>query len=253
MANSIQAELGALWSCDLGEIRVTGEGQPSVFDMIRVLGGQKNPRQVWERLIATHPEVVTKTDNLKFPGRGQRLTPVAAAKEDAYYILGLLPGAVGRQYREHAASLFSRFLRDPTAVAAAAVERMSEKDAEWLEARLNGKRTRYGLGDDLKAHGVEGVGYARCTNAIYEPVLGADAKTMKQEIALVKNLPLKKVNPRDHMNIQQLTDLEFAERVASGQLKASSAYGNTQAERVCRCSAEFTRKLLDGTITIPGL
>jgi hypothetical protein len=44
---------------------------------------------VWERLIASHPEVVPKCDNLQFPGAGQRETPVATTKEDAYYILGL--------------------------------------------------------------------------------------------------------------------------------------------------------------------
>ena len=108
----IQANLGGIWTCDLGEIRMTPDGQPSVFDMIRVLGGQKNPRRAWADLIETHPEVVAKTDNLKFPGPGQRETPIARTKEDAYYILGLLPGAVGRKYREQAAALFSRFLND---------------------------------------------------------------------------------------------------------------------------------------------
>ena len=60
-----------------------------MFDMIRVLGGQKNPRDAWNRLTETHPEVVGKCDNLQFPGPGQRETPVAKTKEDTYYILGL--------------------------------------------------------------------------------------------------------------------------------------------------------------------
>ena len=77
------------WICDHGDIRVSSAGQPSVFDMIRVLGGQKNPHQPWERLCAAHPEVLTKCENLQFPGAGQRETPVATTKEDAYYILGL--------------------------------------------------------------------------------------------------------------------------------------------------------------------
>ena len=77
------------WICDHGDIRVSSAGQPSVFDMIRVLGGQKSPTKVWLRLVETHPEVVGKCDNLQFPGAGQRETPVAKTKEDAYYILGL--------------------------------------------------------------------------------------------------------------------------------------------------------------------
>ena len=58
-----------------------------MFDMIRVLGGQKNPRDAWNRLTETHPEVVGKCDNLQFPGAGQRETPVAKTKEDAYLAL----------------------------------------------------------------------------------------------------------------------------------------------------------------------
>lgn len=248
---AIQAESGGLWTCAEGDIRITAEGQPSVFDMIKVLGGQKNPHQVWERLIASHPEVVPKCENLKFPGRGQRVTPVAKTKEDAYYILGLLPGAAGRQYREQAARLFSQFLDDPASVAAAAVERMSSEQREWLEARLNGTRTRAVFTDVLQAHGVEAFGYASCTNAIYLPILGASAKQLKQSIAVEKQLPVARVNPRDHFSLQELGDVETAERVAAGQLRRRDARGNAAVEQVVRRSAEYTRQLLDGAIDIP--
>jgi hypothetical protein len=241
------------WSYEGATIRVTPTGQPSVFDMIRVLGGQKNPRDVWERLTESHPEVVGKCDNLKFPGRGQRETPVARTKEDAYVILGLLPGAVGRKYREDAARLFVAYLDNPAGLANSLVDRLSENEKERLEARLNGKRTRSCLSDNLKEAGVHTWGYGLCTNAIYEPVLGTDAKTLKQQTAESTGLPLARVNPRDHMSIKQLNDVETAERVASGQIKRSGAYGNHPVERVVRRSAEFTRQLLDGEITIPGL
>lgn len=64
------------WSHEDGTIRVTATGQPSVFDMIRVLGGYRNPQESWGRLIAAHPEVESWTERHLFPGRGQRLTPV---------------------------------------------------------------------------------------------------------------------------------------------------------------------------------
>lgn len=86
---SIIAPATALWTCDDGSIRVTAAGQPSIFDMIKVLGGQKAPHKCWERIAQANPEVVSKCQNLKFPGPGQRETPVARTKEDAYYILGL--------------------------------------------------------------------------------------------------------------------------------------------------------------------
>ena len=98
--------------------------------MIKVLGGQKAPHQVWQRLVEAHPEVVPKCDYLLFPGPGQRETPVARDKEAAYYILGLLPGAVGRRYREHAAKVFARLVENPGQLA-----RVSK--------RIGGKQQQY--------------------------------------------------------------------------------------------------------------
>jgi hypothetical protein len=242
-----------LWTCDQGTIRMTATGQPSVFDMIKVLGGKKNPHDLWKRLTESHPEVVAKCENLRFPGPGQRDTPVAKTKEDAYYILGLLPGAVGRKYRERAATLFTRFLDDPAGLAANIADSLTEDKAQWLEARLAGKRTHKTFTDVLKEFGVIQQGYAHCTNAVYVPILGADARQLKVRISEDKEIAVKGVNPRDHMTIQQLTDVETAERVAAGQLRRSTVGGNAGVERVVRKSAEYTRRLLDGEIDIPGI
>lgn len=246
---NIQAPQAGRWSCEQGNIRITPAGQPSIYDMIRVLGGQKNPHQVWERLTESHSEVVPKCENFRFHGRGQRDTPVARTKEDAYYILGLLPGEAGKRYREDAARLFTAFLTDPASVAAAAVARMSGEEKDWLEARLVGKRTRHTFSDNLKEAGVQGYGYATCTNAVYEPVLGADAKTLKQQ----RNLPVKSSSLRDTLTLKELNDLETAERIAAGQIKRTGAHGNTLVERVVRRTSEYTRLLLDGEVSIPGL
>jgi hypothetical protein len=242
-----------MWTCDQGAIRISQSGQPSVFDMIKVLGGQKNPRDAWQRLVESHPEVVGKCDNLRFPGPGQRDTPVAKAKEDAYYILGLLPGAVGRKYREQAAKLFTRFLEDPAGLVLDLADGLSEDEAKRLEARLAGKRTRHSFTDVLKEFGVVKQGYAHCTNAVYVPILGADARQLKVRISEEKGIAVKGVNPRDHMTIQELTDVETAERVAAGQLRRSTVGGNAGVERLVRKSAEYTRRLLDGEVDIPGV
>lgn len=250
---TIRANEGGLWTCTVGAIRITTEGQPSVFDMIEVLGGQKDPHKAWARIAKTHPEVPLKCRNLIFPGRGQRLTPVAKTKKDAYYILGLLPGAVGRKYREQAAKLFASFLDDPSSVASAAIKRMSDDEQLRLEARLSGIRTRHKFTDVLKEFGVLQEGYARCTNAVYVPILGADANGLKLRAAERTGLAVKQINPRNHMTIQELTDLETAERVSAGQLRRQRARGNSSVERVVRHSAEYTRRLLDGEIDIPSL
>lgn len=133
------------------------------------------------------------------------------------------------------------------------VPRLDEKESEWLEARLNAKRTRNTFTNELKEFGVERDGYGRCTNAIYRPILGQDAKGLKESLAQKTNLPVKAINPRDHMTVRELQDVESAERIAVGQLKRTEAHGNREAERVVKASAEYTRKLLDGDITIPGL
>ena len=48
----------------------------SVCDHLK-FPGQKSPTKFWERLKKAHPEVITLCENLKFPGPGQRLAPVA--------------------------------------------------------------------------------------------------------------------------------------------------------------------------------
>lgn len=87
-----------------GEIRVTDDEQFSVYDLIQVVGGQKDPYNVWKRLCVEYPELLTMCQDFKFSGRGQRETPVTS-KAGLLHIIGLLPGAVGRSYREEAAKL----------------------------------------------------------------------------------------------------------------------------------------------------
>lgn len=239
------------WICDHGDIRVSPDGQPSVFDMIRVLGGQKSPTKVWLRLIESHPEVATKCRYLQFPGPGQRDTPVAKTKEDAYYILGLLPGAVGKQYREDAAKLFVTFLDKPEKVAYLALDKLSDEELQRVEARLKGKRTRKYFTDILQQQGVERHGYGQCTNAVYIPLFGRTADILKTEIAQEFNIERSKVNPRDFFDLEDLTYVETAERVAAGQLKRKNVYGNHSVAREIRNSTEYTKKLLNGEIDIP--
>jgi hypothetical protein len=85
-----------------GNIRVTLDNEASVFDTIEIVGGQKSPRKVWERLTTEFPELVTKCHYFQFPGQGQRMTPVVN-QQNMLYLIGLLPGKVGTAYREDAA------------------------------------------------------------------------------------------------------------------------------------------------------
>ncbi|MBW4512477.1 MAG: hypothetical protein KME64_39200 [Scytonematopsis contorta HA4267-MV1] len=105
--------MSSLKILNYGSIRITGDNRYSVFDTIEVLAGKKNPRDAWKSLCESYSEVVGKTDNFQFPGFGQRLTPVAD-KESILYIIGLLPGAVGKAYREDAAKVMLEKLENRT-------------------------------------------------------------------------------------------------------------------------------------------
>ena len=74
---------------DFGNIRVSEDERFSVYDIIRVIGGKKSPRETWKRLTEEYPEVVTKAAMHKFPGAGQRKTPVVF-QETAEEIMKLL-------------------------------------------------------------------------------------------------------------------------------------------------------------------
>lgn len=71
-----KAENEANKSEGFGYIRTTETGQPSVLDLIRAITGKKHPHQRWARLLQLHPELSTFIERYKFPGSGQRQTPV---------------------------------------------------------------------------------------------------------------------------------------------------------------------------------
>lgn len=53
------------------------------------------------------------------------------------------------------------------------------KDDRWILGHLEWIVRRHRLADTLKEHGAEGVGYARCTDAINRGVLGGTARKIK--------------------------------------------------------------------------
>jgi hypothetical protein len=251
-----------------GDIRITATGQPSVIDMIRVLGGQKDPSKFWRRLKEAHPEVRTICPNFKFPGPGQRLTPVARDKAAAYQILGHLPGACGDKYRKEAAELFVKALDNPAALVEKLVPRLTKEELEWHEARLSGKRDRKEFTSTLSRAGVSQSAYGDCTNAIYLPVLGAKASTLKK-LAVIKHqertgrlVKPSSITVRDHLSIDELDRLRAAEQTCSGQLRAleprlegqpGSAVRDKHVEHIVSTTARYVERLRKGDLIVPGL
>jgi hypothetical protein len=224
-------------------IRRTPDGMCSVFDLISVVGGQKNPRDTWKSLAEQYPEVVGFSDNFQFPGQGQRKTPVTD-REGWAYILGLLPGVMGRKYRESAAELVLRYLDADIGLAAEVVDRNEDQeDLEWLEARIRSKVNRKRFTGVLKSHGVKGPGYAICTNKVYQRLFGGTAKQLKKQRGLKNSASL-----RNDFSVTELNTTSFTEDLSGKKVDKDNARGNKECAKTCdyvaRRVASFTEDVL---------
>jgi len=95
------------------QIRKTAESPPrvSVYDVLGAVTGYaaEHRSQLFHRLSQQFPEVNTIITNFKFPGRGQRDTPVTDA-EGITQIIMLLPGRAAAIARQSAANVVVRYL-----------------------------------------------------------------------------------------------------------------------------------------------
>lgn len=70
------------------QLRITSEWV-SVFDIIRIAGGQRNPSDTWNGLLKQHDITFSMT---KFSGRGQKHTPCIRISYLKDFIIKLIPG-----------------------------------------------------------------------------------------------------------------------------------------------------------------
>lgn len=211
---------------DNTKIRMTEDGRVSVFDIIQFIADKKAPHKVWERLCADFPEVLTKCHNFKFTGRGQRETPVADAKTTLEILSLVKRSKVGAKIREEAFDKLARFLNGDITLADEVLQiNQNPKDQQWLAVRAQSKYVRAIYTGVLQSHGVVADGYGRCTNAIYEPILGGKTSVVKQN----RGLP-ESANLRDHLPSMELTAVMFAESGASTIIEKKDAFGNAECE-----------------------
>ena len=91
------------------KIRITNN-YVSVFDIIQVAGGQKNPKEAWKNLIKKYEtEVVQFLYYFKFPGAGQRETPCINV-EGLVKLLMWIPGKKAIEFRNLTANVMIRYL-----------------------------------------------------------------------------------------------------------------------------------------------
>jgi hypothetical protein len=109
----LMADFVMISEASLQQIRKTAETPPrvSVIDVIRAITGlsASNCHNVLQRVIESFPEVSRICSKFKFPGRGQRETPVADARGIAEIIM-VLPGRAAKVFRHQTASVIVRYL-----------------------------------------------------------------------------------------------------------------------------------------------
>lgn len=177
----------------------------------------------------------------KFPGKGQRRTPVCT-KEKALEILGLLPGAAGHRYREAAAKLVATYLTTPEALADLAVDRMvSQGDIQALErhkVRLEGKTKRCMMTLELSKRNVtQGIEFAQITNGMTKDITGQTATAIK--------VSRQVKNARDAMEAWELAALSASESLATALMIKKDSQGFFDCNSQCRKASQTIAGTLD--------
>ena len=112
-AADIPTQLAALLSRESLQIRRTDQNPPqaSIYDVISAVTGlnSNHAGKAYRDLTARYPEVHSPGVNFRFPGRGQRDTPVANVRGIVEIIM-LLPGQQAARVRRQAAELLCRYL-----------------------------------------------------------------------------------------------------------------------------------------------
>ena len=107
---SSQLKFDGIFQGRESEIRITSNKMISVFDFIKVVGGQIHPYSTWKRILDEHKdEVCAFCANLKFPGAGQKMTPVVNV-QGMVKLLFWLPGESAKQFRSKSAETMIRYL-----------------------------------------------------------------------------------------------------------------------------------------------
>ena len=225
---------------DSKEVRATNDGRFSVFDVLVAFGiadKKQNAKNVLDRIQDKYSEVSTFCSDFKFPGRGQKSTPVTN-EEGMYQILMVCPGKCGAEFRKWAAGI----LANPDKAIAYGVDKYRKrgKSEHWITERVKGIQSRTGLTDTLKEHGImQGWQYAVCTDEINKPILGGTAKEVKKQMGLAKSSPL-----RDNLSDVQNAAINFAEVLARNAIEKANAQGFNLCKDICSDSANRVAMVL---------
>lgn len=135
--------------------------------------------------------------------------------------------------------VYARVKSGDVTLAAEIADKAKPADALWLAKRVQSTVARNQLTSTLAAHGVQGKGFADCTNAIYKNILGGK----KSEVCAARGLR-KSTNLRDVMSVEQLTMTAMSELVAQRRIDVKNQRGNKACADSCDHAAWSVAKLM---------
>jgi hypothetical protein len=96
------------------EIRITSDKMISVFDFIKVVGGQVQPRKTWSDILKNHNEELGIVTFCNYSQFGKAKTTPVINVQGMVKLLFLLPGEMAKQFRSKSAEVMIRYLGGDT-------------------------------------------------------------------------------------------------------------------------------------------
>lgn len=211
----------------------------SVLDVLKVIGGQKNPRAAWNYLRNKYPGIANKIGYRKLKDKNGRLssqkTPMAS-EQVVLEILVLLPGEVGDKYREKEANIFLRYLKGDITLANEILERVANpNDPSWQAERKKGKKHRKDFVSTLADSGIKSQrAFSGITNNMTLIVTGKTATQLKAEERVAIS--------REVMTETELNLLRSSEHLSTSIIKDQNLEGYNDCFDV---SDAATRHIMD--------
>jgi hypothetical protein len=227
-------------SLDSINVRKTEDGRFSVFDAIQFIAQKGNQRLVWKRLCESHPEVVTNVTTYKFPGPGQRDTPVAGKKTIIEIIL-LLPGEVGGATRKAASELLLKYLEAPEELAKQAIAKITDVDKlrDVHETAYRKYINHYHplMGEIKEREGLSPTTYQHANSLNTKACMGAEPAIIKAERG--------GKSAREHATSEELSRLAVLQEMQCCGLKKVDARGHSEISAVVQNAADEFQKMLE--------
>ena len=208
-------------------IRTTTDDRMSVFDFIRVVGGQKSPHEVWKRILDRYPgEYSHICGEYSFGGKGGAAKKtLVASKAEVLQILAVLPGLAGKKYRREAARIVLAYLQAPEDLANAIIDRTEDPEAlKRIEQRVKTKISNKGLNSAISQAG--GTCFAAVADINNIAILGGTAKQIQAARGVKKT--------RDGLSRIELAMLETTELLEQEAIEEDRVRGDRQIISTCK-------------------